>query len=430
MLNLDKSVNRQTIMLIDRWCPSSVRTSISDLAKDGMIFINDLAEITESMLDNSKTVFILESYLHDGIALPSLRLYKELLHVELIYLGNDVSLFPLVKDICRIYPCDIAAITNELIVAAIYDDDELKSTQKYADFFEDSRLLADAIVKSNSSLQVKNLANSLLTLLDERRTFEEKYDNVKARLTSAEAANEYLIKENEKLAKGYSDILAASYKLNSTLKDYEGVLSSELYKKLDLSNYPDHPIVLYFKEIEEMLGFDLFRSTLYEVFRRQNRNSVKILTLFDSYTSRRMHVTPDYYTKLYNTFTMRDVINADFIAKTGDPTKVLDMLLTNRDGLNVLIIFDCKSRPDVVLNGDFPQFNICRDISHLEAYDLVPGNTVVNAPDGSSYLAFDHDKYRRELKDVEDRIVRFEYLSARELYSNILTLTKIYRDRL
>ena len=152
--------------------------------------------------------------------------------------------------------------------------------------------------------------------------------------------------------------------------------------------------------------------------------------LFDSYTAMRMRVLPDYFTTLYNSYNTRQVILCDFLAKSGDASGVLDQLLRNKENLNVLLIFDCKSLPDTVLSGQYLQFNICRDCRHLAAYDLVDENTIVNGHGGVNYLEFDHAQYERELPNFVNQTEKFLYLSSQQIYQNILTLTKLYKDRM
>lgn len=418
------------IMLIDRWCKNTIRASISNSMRSRIIFINDFVEITEEILSRSRTLFVLESFMNNHTAVAFLSLYKKLMGLDIIYLGCDRALFSKVSPICRVYPCDVTGLSMELLVSAAYDDESMKSKDCTDNYYEESRAFAKSLVDSSSSDEIRKLACDFLSLEDERESHLSKRIKLASDLSDALTDNSRLLEENRKLAEGYKNILADSYSLNHALRDYEGILSKEMYKKINLSEYQDRPLILYFKEFEELLGFDMFISTLYEIFRMQNKNSVKVLMLFDSYTAMRMRVLPDYFTTLYNSYNTRQVILCDFLAKSGDASGVLDQLLRNKENLNVLLIFDCKSLPDTVLSGQYLQFNICRDCRHLAAYDLVDENTIVNGHGGVNYLEFDHAQYERELPNFVNQTEKFLYLSSQQIYQNILTLTKLYKDRM
>lgn len=418
------------ILLIDNWCDNSVRANSAELSHQGIFFVNELYEISDEMLEKTHTLFVMESFMNCSVAVSVLKFYKELLTLDIIYLGNNKEHFPMVASVCKVYPCDVNELSLNLLIGAAYDDDTLKTDKFSSDYFAQSKIVADELIHSSTSGIVRKLASDFLRLNDARLFYEQKYTQLEASQKQLISSNERLTSENQKLAKGYKRILADSIALNDTLRDYEGILSKELYRKVNLSDYPERPLIIYFKEFEELLGFELFISTLYDVFRMQNKNSVKALMLFDSYTSRRMHVLPQSFIKLYNSYTAKQVILNDFIAKSGDSSGILDLLMQNREGLNVLLIFDCKSLPDTIVTGQFLQFNVCRDSEHLEAFNLVEDNTVVNGHSGLHYLEFDPDMYSEELKEFKTPAEKFIYLSSQPIYQRILSLTKLYKDRL
>lgn len=431
LLEKDEGTKKNYYMvLLDRWCRNTVKASISGTLRKQVIFISDFSEITDEVLEKTRTLFILETFMNDCKAVAYMRLYGKLKSLDLVYLGADSSLYGSVRGICRIYPCDVTSLSIELLVSAAYNDSSMKAEPCKGQYYGDSRDLAISLSKGDSSMQIRKLANDFLLLEEERHHFQEEKNVLTQELEKEKQDKLVLLSRNTKLEEGYRRILQDSYRLNRTLRDYEGILSKELYKKINLGEYAEKPLILYFKEFEELLGFDTFVSTLYEVFRMQNRNSVKVLMLFDSYTARRMNVLPDYFVKLYNSYNSRQVIMNDFIAKAGDPTGVLDQILCNKEGLNVLLIFDCKSLPSTVLIGQYLQFNICRNSRHLAAYGLVEENTVVNGNTGACYLEYDSDRYNAELPALSGQTEKFIYLSSQKIYQNILELTKLYKSRL
>lgn len=428
-INLNKTNNRKFfILLIDDVSKEKVSASLVDLSNSGVFFVNKLKEITQEMLEKTRTVFILEPYMHDGNALPTLRLFKKLMSLNYIYLGCDEFWTREMSDLARVYSCNILEINYELLFAAAINDTSKQIAAKASNFYDSSGTFADEIIRSKSSKEIRQLAQdfqSAMSLLEKMKQDKELYRNKVAELIHEKSILE---EENRKLSSAYKEILVDSYKLNETLHNYEGILTKDIYRKVNLSDYDSRPLVLYFKEFEELQGFYLFIDTLYEVLRFQNQNSVKTLLLFDSATSKRMNTLPAHYQKIYNSFQTKHVIVNDFIAKTGDPTDVLDILLKNRERVNVLLIFDCKSMQDIVVTGPCLQMNLCCNPEHLEAFHLVADNTIVNASDDTYYLPFDYDKYKEEFSKVKDNNDRFIYLSSQKIYRNLLKQTKLFRD--
>ena len=217
-------------------------------------------------------------------------------------------------------------------------------------------------------------------------------------------------------------------KLNNSLKVYESVLSADVYEKVDLTKYTNRPLIIYFKEFEDLLYLDTFIETLYYVFTNQYHKSVKVVRIYDSAKTRKLSTLPDYYYRLYNKFITAEVVTHNFICKTADYRKLFDVLLTNNANLDILLVFDHKDLNDLIFTGSYLQFNLCRTLKNLEAYNIKRENTIVNfAGDEEKAISWD---YYPELhtEEMQDRERRFLFLSSRLVITRIYSLSKFFAE--
>ena len=217
-----------------------------------------------------------------------------------------------------------------------------------------------------------------------------------------------------------------SIKLNKSLKEYERIMSKDVYSKISLSNYPNRPIIVYLKEIEELVHQNALIDTLFEILRLQGRHSVKVLRLFDGASCRRVKALPDNYHIVRNQFLVSEITTNDFIAKVGDYREILDIILSNKTGLDVLILVDSKAQDDVILSGASMYFNLCRNRRNLENYNLVRDNTIVNGIEDDNCLVWGHyDQLPRLLSKEE----KFLFLASRPVMRTLYDLFCLMSSR-
>ena len=166
-------------------------------------------------------------------------------------------------------------------MAALYNDSTLEGTKSDTTLFDDSKELARNVIENPNGETSYRLAKSLIALDNRFSEQSERFELQQKRMQDLVTHCKTLEKENRKLEEGYTKILRDSVNLYNTLQDYEGILTRDIYEKVDLGKYNTKPLVLYFKEYEEILDFQYFVQTLYELFRMHEKNSVKILLLFD-----------------------------------------------------------------------------------------------------------------------------------------------------
>lgn len=406
------------ILLLDDNSKTEIKTNISSLASRGITFITNLAEITDVMLEKTKTVVVLEGYMRCANSLADMRLFKSLLDLEYIYIGTDESWLSIVGEIAQTYRSDISLLNIDILQAAFYKDRSLEMNAKASINQTSSKNLASKIIKehNNYGYETVELANSLLSILDREATYQNKLNQLTERVRVLESENLFLRNKNSSLMDGYNEIVQQSLKLNEALKQYEIVFTKPVYQKLDVHKYQDRPAILYLKEQESFSGLDLFLETLFSMIQIQEKQSVKILRLYDNSGCRRILTLPKYYQVITNRYLTRDIDASDFICKSGDYTQILENLLLNRLHLDVLIIVDCKDVNDVVLTGSFMQYDLCGRYESFRPLGLSKDNTVTNTvvddPEVLQWNSF-------ETKDLS-KDEHFIYLSAKPVMQQIL----------
>ena len=416
----------KAILLLDENSKKIIKTNITDFSLYNILFVNNLGEITTDILKETKTVIVLEGFLHNSTGLSDLRLFQALENLRYVVIGKDPLLLEQVKSIASVFQADIATINHEIVEAALYDDTTMQEVSG-DDMRNPVMDFAKLILKNEADYDPKfvELANEYLASANCIAEINRDLKIERKKNVTLQANNIKIHTENEMLTESYANMMQSALELNSSLEEYEHILTKDVYEKLKLHNYPNRPQIIYLKEYEELNHLYSLIYSLYEVFRIQGKQSVKVLQLFDSHNCRRVKALPSYFKLLENSYLLKDVVTNDFICKIGDYRSILEALLTNRANLDILIIIDCKCHNDVVLSGSFLQFNMCRNAKHLENYELIQANTIVNNCVGEEYLSWD---YVPQFNDFEDNEERFLFLSSQPLITKILELSQIFRE--
>ena len=415
----------KAIMLLDDNSKHVIKTNVSEFSLHNILFVNNLGEITDEMLQDTKSVIILEGFLKTSTGISDLKLFRALEGLEYTYLGQDERLIAEIKSLAYVFRTNIVTLDYETVESALYHDVLQEKVEVKVE--SPSISFAKLLCKNSSDFdkRIVELANEFLSAESCISDLNRQLESIRQKNMELSANNVKITQENIMLTDSYREIIDKAFILNKTLKEYEHVLTKDVYTKLKLHNYPNRPQIIYLKEYETLIHLYSFIDTLFEVFRIQGKKSVKVLQLFDSVDSTRVKAIPDYYTLFENSYLIRDVINQDFICKIGDYTNILDTLLTNRSGLDVLILVDCKRYDDTVFGGSFLQLNMCRNANHLDKYGLIPENTIVNNCELTGYMSWDHINNYKSFNTEEER---FLYLSSQDVIQNILGLSQIFQE--
>lgn len=428
--DFDNTRSFRAILLLDDISRAKIKTNVSEIGLYGVSIINTFSELTKDLVKETKTLIILDGYFSKANSVSDLHLYKYLYDLDIYCLGNVSQYTGRLLDIASVYTCDISSLDFELIQMALYGDNALR--KKPEELSEDfthleninlaRKILQDSV---NYNQKLHSLASEYLSLKDSLNRAVNECEQLKSDYSVASNRVLKLEKENQKLIEGYSNVLEKTLKLNESLKEYEAILTADIYEKVDLTKYNNRPLVIYFKEMEEFIYLDEFIETLYFVFTNQYHKSCKIVRIYDSVKTRKISAIPDYYQILYNKFTSEDVVTHNFVCKTGDYRKMLDILLTNNSNLDVLIIFDHKDLNDFIISGSYLQFNLCRTYNNLECYGIKKENTIVNFGENKE----DNSGWNYpEAQDVKDKEKKFLYLSSRPAITRVYALSKFYAE--
>lgn len=429
----------RAILYLDDFSRLKIKTNVFEMGLQGISFINNFSELTEDLINDTKVLIVLDGYMDKNNSVSDLILYKTLFDLDVYCMGAVKRFTGVLDGIAKVFECDISLLDFDMIQSAVYG--EISGGEN--DFTQGGsgvdtpdgtgitvrnqslakRILNDTI---NYDVQMQNLATEYLSLSGTIRHLVSQRDELKKSLNNSEVLLSKLTKENDKLVSGYADSISKTLELNKSLKVYESILTKDIYEKIDLSKYNRRPLIIYFKEIEDFVFLNTFIKTLYYVFMNQYHKSVKVVRLYDSVKIRKLSTLPDDYHRLYNEFRAIDVIENNFLCKTGDYRDLLDILLTNNSGLDVLLLFDHKDLMDRVLSGSYLQFNLCRGGNQkiLDSYGIRKENTIVNQSPDDNNLVWNYYEGVEDLQGEQ----KWLFLSSRPVITKIYRASKLFAE--
>lgn len=411
----------KAILVLDDLSKEKIKSNISVLISRGIFLVNSLSEITDIMLKETKTTFIMEGLLQQPDGIASLKFYKAVEGLQYIFLMQKNKWYSVIKKLGRLYKTDIVNLSFDILQAASFDDKALENPSDSSFVSGDIKLANEICAKDNEYASNElTLARALLSTLAREDEELEDLNNYQLLAEQLQCENEVLRKKNDSYLTEYTKMFAKATQLNSVLSQYEVIFTKDIYMKIDLYSHSERPAIIYLKEYEWLNGFDKLIETLYNAFRIQSKKSIKVLRLFDSSSSRRLLTLPKYYKIIKNQYKMTDIESNNFICKTGDYVRILDSLLLNRMHLDVLVIVDCKDHNDTVLSGSHIIFNTCGRKSSLEPLRLSDKNTITN--DDSDLHWEDYDTSGMTKNEA------FIYLSSKPVIGIILQAVKQFEE--
>lgn len=359
-------------LLLDDKSKTVIKTSLTDLPARDIFVLTSISELNQC--EDASCLILLEGFLSEPANLAELKLYKELFKLRVIFLYTADTWLHVMQKYAECYKCDIPILDYNMLQCALYQDVTFVSDEVFDD---DATVLAKNVSKDTDADEVsQRLAKAYLTAIERERELMHE-------LSLANSNNELMLQKlnrsvqiSDSLLKSYKDVIRKAKEMSDNMKQYEIIFSRPVYQKINVHNYHNRPTIIYLKEYQCIDNMDLLLETFVSAIKLQRRETVKVLRLFDSSGSRRVKTLPSYYKVLYNKMTAKDVNAEDFICKTGDYSKVLDLLLLNRVNYDILIIYDCKDHSDTVVNGSMLQFGICREAKHIKTFLLNPVNSI------------------------------------------------------
>lgn len=412
------------ILVLDDFSRSRMKVNVAELVMHDVKIVETLRKITPAMLDKTKTVVILEDFVRKHNAFSDLKLYKEVFGLEYLYLGTDDLLLTAMADLGKTFRMNPVNLDYDMMFSVLYGDHGLQSKYLVSEYTTSSTDKFARLLMGNPDYpeDVRKLAESYIALSQMEYSHFREIKSLSQLLEKFQLLLNRESNEKNILQQHYLELLDNAKTLNRTLKQFEPILSKDVYEKISLSRYTKRPSIIYLKEYQELQHLESFIDTLFQMLRYQYKHSVKVLRLHDSSSSKRLLTLSDKkYFKLKNRFLNSEVVSNDYIVKVGNYRTVLDLLLTNNNGLDILIIVDCKDHDDVVLSGQFLQLSMCRNSKYLPVFSLDPASTIVNNEKGNPLSWDTYPEY-----SVLTGSDKFMFLCSRPVMQTIYELHKGY----
>ena len=168
----------------------------------------------------------------------------------------------------------------------------------------------------------------------------------------------------------------------SACHGYEALLSKS-YDQTFGGFYPERPKVLYIKTISHVSGINTLLTLLQTVITRQYLSSCKVVKLVDSHASKTLRYTPMSYKRITDVYDSTAILHSDFIVKLGAYHELFDLLMTNRSGLDYLIVHDERDAFKPALDKplvDLYLNEVSSDFATLAEYDNILSDFGSNIP--------------------------------------------------
>lgn len=412
--------NLNCIILIDGSIKSKLKSNIANLVSYGATIVDDVRQINKDMVSKTNRVLIVGTFRYDS--LDDLKIYKAILGLDYYFVSDDELMVNTMKNYATSSLLEYSNLNSNLVYSILYGDKGEQSKYLVNDNKVTSDCIAQDVLDSSHDSVISELARDYLRhrdLLRDQKTLERKYIDKISRLESQTLQN---LSEIDNLRSSYKNLINKVINQEKALKDFSIYFTEDIYHKVSLSRYKERPLILYFKEYQEMIHENSFLVTLFNSIQLQSNRSCKVVRLHDSCDLVRVKHLEDSYKVINSEFIESEIITSDFILSYGNYTKLFNLLLTNKYKLDVLIILDCKKHDSVVLGGaEMIYFNICRNKSVANYLGLPDSSTILN--NDISTLSWDtYSEYDKFPTDQD----RFKFLSSRSVIRHIYSLISSY----
>lgn len=400
-----------TIILSNETKQDMINT-IADLSIYNISVYNSIRELKKSDLKKSNKVVVLGKVSLDVIS--DLRVYKDILNLDIYYLTNDSLVASLMSSISKVFILDYTRLDHNLLLSIFYNDTLV--LKKYALNSYSEKLTVDNLANKYIDSDNENVSAIAKEYKLLRHSMEEKIKTEKELIDEVSRLNSQLIgmySTNESLSNEIDRLISQYVKHHNKLKDFKIIFSGDYYDIVDLSKYKNKPKIIYFKEYQDFLHLESFISTISNIIKIQRKSSFKVIRLHDSCDVHRINVAKSYdYLEVDGKFLASEVIDNDYILSYGNYVKLFDLVLNSP--LDYLIVIDCKKLDNVVLLGNYLKLNLCRNESAIDILNLLEYSTIVN--NSNRVLSWDtYDRYSEFINDND----LFTYLSSRPVMQRL-----------
>lgn len=425
------------ILYFDDYSKQKIDVSQLNARTSDMYILYNLSELSDNILSGySKKLVILEGALSQSNIAQELQLYKAVFDLEVFYVGPLNPADRWVTEIATWFDYSIEKISFDLlrsIVMKEVDTNIVNQNNRVPVALEIAQKIVsgnlvtwDAIPQEHAT-ELRLVAENLLAVDQQLSEMQQKYEQeCQSNLLAHQTINS-LMQEKQTYVRGYSNLLSRIIEQNKKMHEFEILFKDNIYTKVDAGAYPNHPIIVYIKEHTPFVNMDKLLETLFYTLQLQDRKSVQVIRLFDSSGERRISALPKYYRVLYEDEKyMQSDTASDFICKFGDYQALLDIVLSNRINLDVLILVDSKDANDTVVSGVNVFWNACTVRDHINALELPTENTIYN--DEKSVCEKEEHAWPFSQTVNLSESDEFLYLSNLPIIRKILQIARLYYE--
>lgn len=420
-----EDIDLKCILVLDEHSRIKVKRDITSVSKSGVIVINKLDELSRNMLEQTKVVILLQDYLLKSNALSDLKLFKEMFSLEYYFIGTDRNWLNVMDNYATCFNMDIAMLDYNLLYSVIIGDKGMQSKYINKEDLDETLTFVDRMKLDNSiPEEVREIANLCSTLITNNKALKEVLDSSKSILEYKESKFGAEHATLNDVMDSYEELIKRSALINENLRQYERILTKDVYDIVDVTSSKTRPLIVYFKQYEELIHFNSFLNTLVESIKYQSKYTCKVIRLYDSSRSREVDKLSDRYTILRNEFTNKEFNSEDYIIKVGCHTDVIRLMLENPLGIDILLLVDCKDHNQAITLGHDLIFYCCRNENNIPLFSLNPLNTIVNNSKTSDLSWDTYPNYKK----FKHQLDRFNFLSSRPVIKNILSTIEMKMD--
>ena len=130
---------------------------------------------------------------------------------------------------------------------------------------------------------------------------------------------------------------------------------------------------------------------------------------------------PQYYKCLGPKYNTVEVVQNDYLCKSGDYSRLIDFILTNTESIDYLILLDCKGNQDLLLNDLVLNIAVCRDYEMASRFKLQDSILLVDSYTSGDELSEDVLTWEDfKFKPEDTTQYKFVQLSAKTTVMKLL----------
>lgn len=328
------------VVLIDQFTKATVETITYDVLSKHVAVVTDIRELGDEHYNSDVVIF--EPALSVIVTPSILSELKTKLDLRVFIVYQNFELVEAFKGLATFIQADYSDISWNFVYAVVNNDLAiLEPYQRSVKVLDSFKAVKDKIPVDMREYfdrfrsEYLSLVSSVSGLIDDNARLSELVDAQKAigtRTISALTELKDLFDESQDKINSFETLLSESY--TTTFGGF----------------YPERPRVLYIKRISHVAGIDTLLSILFTVITKQYKMGCKIIKLVDSSNGLDMRYVPNTYACVDDPYNTSELLQNDFLLKTGAYSVMFDTLMLNRSGLDFLIVHDMRGVMSLALD--------------------------------------------------------------------------------